>query len=74
MDQITLHGGPWNGRKIEDLGSDTITMAIAERHEPDGRTPAIGFRVGSAVYEPNKSRTAAFWLENAWEGTFRGEY
>ena len=60
---ITLHGGPYNGRCIEDLGMVQIKMGIAERWPQQP-----GDESGFAVYEPNKDRTRAFWLVNVWDG------
>lgn len=72
---ITLHGGPWNRRKIDDLGTVTIRMFIATRYTTTvtgTKKVAHGAQVGSAVYEfcPwTEERTEAFWLENEWTGT-----
>jgi len=59
---ITLQGGPFNRRVIEDLGKVTIRMGIA-------RPPkAEGSECGYAIYEPSKDRENAFWEGNVWDG------
>jgi len=63
---ITLHGGPYNGRTIRDLGSVRIRMGIADCYE--GNKPAIGARCGTAIYEPTEDRARAHWLTNDWDG------
>lgn len=62
--QIELVSGPYNGRRIEDLGTVAIRMEIAERWPQQD-----GDKCGAAVYEPNAERTHAFWLNNVWDGT-----
>lgn len=57
---IKLINGPFNGVEIEDSGA-------AAYHIGMGSKP--GDRCGFAIYEPNKERTHAFWLDNKWEGT-----
>jgi hypothetical protein len=61
---ITLIGGPYNRRQIEDSGAVQIRMAITE----DG-TERKGVKCGTAIYEPSEDRAAAFWLQNIWDGT-----
>ena len=70
---IARHGGPWNGSKIEDVGTNTVRVGIADRYDstPDGPKPSEGANIGYAVYEfddRSRKRTEAFWLENKWEG------
>lgn len=68
MKTITLHGGPrrYNLRTITDLRTTRIRMAIATRYLC-GR-PAIGAHCGVAIYEPNETRTNAYWSHNEWHG------
>ena len=61
---ITLVGGPYDGRKIEDSGAVQIRMCITE----DG-TFTKGVKCGTALYEPTVSRIHAFWSHNTWDGT-----
>lgn len=60
---MTLIGGPYNGRVLEDSGTVTIRMLLLD----GGRVK--GARCGEAVYEPDDERKHAFWLENRWDGT-----
>ncbi len=60
---ITLINGPYNGRKIEDRGTAVIVMCLYDGGDAAGAT------VGEALYEPNQSRTLAFWNGNTWLGT-----
>lgn len=63
---IRLHGGPWNGAKIPDLGKVIIRITVATAW--NGKNPAVGASVGLASYEPDKTRTRAFYLETVWCG------
>jgi lysophospholipid acyltransferase (LPLAT)-like uncharacterized protein len=66
MAKIQLINGPFNGRRITDLGTVRIPMGIASKIK-NGR-PAIGAKSGSAIYEPDSNRRRAFWLRNQWDG------
>lgn len=66
MKKIRLHGGPWNGRKITDLGTKIIRMSIAKKW--NGNRPAIGSESGIAHYDPTPDRTSAHWSHNEWTG------
>lgn len=66
MKTITLVGGPYNGREIEDSGAVEIRMGLSK----DGRN--IGAEIGEAIYEPNPERTHAFWRDNNWIGRLAG--
>lgn len=59
---ITLQGGPFHGREIEDCGIVRIRMAIS-------RPPhSTGCECGFAIYEPSEDRENAFWEGNVWDG------
>lgn len=64
---ITLAGGPYSGKSIEDSGAAVIQMAITE----DG-TERKGVKCGISIYEPFEDRTTAFWSHNTWDGTLEG--
>lgn len=66
MKRIRLHSGPWNGKVIEDSGAVRICLGIATKWE--GNRPAVGARVGNAVYEPDADRKHAHWSHNEWDG------
>ncbi|MFA5265907.1 MAG: hypothetical protein WC378_18965 [Opitutaceae bacterium] len=61
---ILLVGGPYNGRRIADIGTVIIKMEIAAKWPLVEGTPC-----GDAVYEPNAERTHAFWVGNDWNCT-----
>lgn len=69
--RILLVNGPCDGRRITDLGTVRIRMAIADGWLC-GR-PAIGARSGCAIYEfHGNDRARAYWLRNDWEGHIVG--
>ena len=59
---ITLQGGPFNGRLIEDLGKVEIRIWISRPPHEEG------CECGYARYEPSEDRGDAFWEGNVWDG------
>jgi len=61
---MTLHGGPFNGKDHEDIGTTLQKLCVFE-----GRIPVKGCKVGIAVYEPTPDRSKSFYLETIWDGS-----
>lgn len=62
MKKITLEGGPYNGKTIEDSGACVIRMALTKKIGGKLRN------IGDANYIPNEDRELAFWDGNEWLG------
>lgn len=66
---ITLHGGPCNKAQVENRGQDIIRISIASPYDTKNDKPMPNAMKGTALYEVNEEKSAAYFLDNHWHLT-----
>jgi len=66
---ITLHGGPCNKAQVENHDQDIVRMSIASPYDTKNDKPMPNAITGTAIYEVDKGRSTAYFLDNHWHLT-----
>ncbi len=68
---ITLHGGPCNKAQVEDHKQDLVRISIASPYDTKNDKPMPDAIQGTAIYEVDKEKSVAYFLDNHWHNSPR---